>query len=262
MIIAVDIDGTLCWSNLSVFLDECNTYFKLNIDPAMLASLASKEAFYALPEVEAARVEHPYLDDELAWIEFRERCLLASLPLDDAATGVAKLAAIGDVVYYTSRYCETPDIQQEIEQSTAKWLENQNFINSTKIVFCDRIQGKIREILKIAKNDTIILLDDSYMRLIEEIKLLHKNEYMVLKKQLIIVAVRAHEDELPLTDLRIVSLPYWEDIENVLERIHDHDRQVEANQTTRNATTCQATGNTQAEPVSTATRNSKDSTRP
>ncbi|GCE28853.1 hypothetical protein KDA_43370 [Dictyobacter alpinus] len=222
MKIAVDIDGTLCWSNLPVFLDECNRQFNLNIDPDILNNLESKDAFYVLPEVQAARSEHPYLDDELAWIEFRERCLLASLPLDDAAIGVAKLASIGEIIYYTSRYSETPEIQKEIEEATFSWLKYQKLINYEQVVFCNRIQGKVLEILKIAKNDNIILIDDSYVRILEEIKQLQKHEYVLLQERLLLIAMRAYERELPSTDLNIVPLSSWEDIEIILERIQAH----------------------------------------
>ncbi|GLV61197.1 hypothetical protein KDH_80130 [Dictyobacter sp. S3.2.2.5] len=249
MRIAIDIDGTLCWANLPVFLDECNRQFHLNVDSATLGSLETKEAFYALPEVQAVRSDHPYLEDELAWIEYRERCILASLPLDNAAEGVAKLGAIGDITYYTSRYCEEPKIQIEIEQSTKKWLKLYRFSNKPKIIFCNRIQGKVLEILNIAKSEYTILIDDSYVRVIEEIHRLKSHEYAVLQERLLLVAMRAYDYELPLSGLNLVALPSWEDLENILERILMHGRQSKTAETTRDSKAAKAPGNTQAEPI-------------
>lgn len=218
MKIAIDIDGTLCWSNFPIFLEECNAQFGLGIDQATLATLETKEALYALPEVQRAHV-HP---DELAWLEYRERCILASLVLDDAPAGVAKLAELdGNLAYYTARYCDIEEIQQEIEKSTHKWLKLYNFINPHKVVYCDQIEGKVLKMLRLAQDDTIILIDDSYQGVIREIERLDKNAYAILRKRLLLVAMRACEDELPSTDLNVVALPSWEDIElePLLERI-------------------------------------------
>lgn len=57
MRIAIDIDGTLCWSNLPVFLEECNTTFELGIATTILQDLTTKEAFYMLPEVATRLVQ-------------------------------------------------------------------------------------------------------------------------------------------------------------------------------------------------------------
>lgn len=130
MIIAIDIDGTLCWSNVSVFVEECNTTFDLHIDPGVLATITSKHAFYSLPQVASRVIQQPYFQDDLDWIEYRERCILASLLMDGAVEGVARLAHLGKIAYYTARYCSEPDMQCEIETCTRQWLTQSHFQNA------------------------------------------------------------------------------------------------------------------------------------
>lgn len=245
MKIAIDIDGTLCWCNLPVFLQECNTTFDLKIAPATLAKITSKQEFYALPEVQAARARNAYIDDELAWIEYREKCILESLLIDDAVAGVARLAQFGEIEYYTARYCDQPEIQQEIEKSTRQWLEQYHFVNSYNVVFCDQIYGKILSILKLAEKNTIILVDDSYKSVIREIKQLGLEQYNLLLNKCTLVAMRATQEELPATELNVIALPYWDEIESIVEKIQPYAK-TETTETTRDTQTTKATRNAKA----------------
>jgi uncharacterized HAD superfamily protein len=240
MKIAVDIDGTLLWSNVPVFLEECNKTFELGISSEILNSLTSKEDFYALPVVATRLLEEEYFCYELAWIEFRERCLLESLVMDDAAAGVARLASLGDVTYYTARYSHEHEVLLEIKKASKQWLKQNDFINYSKVVFCDRIKGKVLKILKLAKNDNILLVDDSYISILEQIEQLKDADKDLLLEKLMIVALRAAADELPSTDLKLVALPYWDEIDSIMERIHVHGRQTKTTKTTKNATSANA----------------------
>jgi uncharacterized HAD superfamily protein len=240
MKIAIDIDGTLCWCNLPVFLHECNTTFNLKIDPAILDKIDSKQEFYTLPEVQTARAHNKYIDDELAWIQFRKTCLLSLLLMDDAAEGVTRLSELGQLKYYTARYNSQPEIQQEIEYSTKRWLRRHRFINSTKVVFCHEIRGKVLKMVKLAKRDTVMLVDDSYRSVIEEINRLPPSDYSLLRERLTLVAIHAEASDLPVTDLHVIALPYWDEIETVIGRIPQHAQTTIATQTARHRTAAKA----------------------
>ena len=239
MKIAVDIDGTLCWSNLPIFLEECNKTFDLGLSENTLNSLTDKEDFYALPEVADRLAQERHFKDELAWIEYREKCILESLLMDDSVAGVARLATLGDLAYYTARYSDEHEIQLEIEKASKQWLKYHKFVNHHSVEFCNRIEGKIAKILKVAKKEYILLVDDSYKGVLDVIKHLEDDDRRLLIEKLMLVALRANANELPLTDVHVIALPYWDEIETVIERIEAHGRQAEAptNYATTNSST-------------------------
>ncbi len=239
MKIAVDIDGTITWSNVPVFVEECNKAFDLGISAETLHSLTDKEDFYALPEVAARLAQEEYFCDELAWIEFRERCLLEALVMDDAPAGVARLATFGDLAYYTARYSDEHEIQLEIEKASKQWLKYHGFINHHSVVFCDRIEDKIAKILNISQNEYILLIDDSYKRVLDVIEHIEGDDRDLLIEKLMLVALRANANELPLTDVHVIALPYWDEIDSIIERIEAHGRRTQT--TAKYAATTKAT---------------------
>lgn len=220
MHIAIDIDGTLCWSNVPVFLQECNTSLGLHIEQEQLDQIKDKASFFALPEVQALRSTHPHLDDEIGWIEFRERCLLESLPMDGAAEGVRHLMNYGDIHYCTARYCCIPEWQEEIERGTTRWLEKHQFPEWSNVSYCNRIKGKIHVLLKIAEQDSILLVDDSYAKIITLIRQLPQPDYHLLSERLLLIAMRA--ETIPETSLNVIPLKSWKHLETSTERIRDH----------------------------------------
>ncbi|GER87991.1 hypothetical protein KDW_21530 [Dictyobacter vulcani] len=252
MKIAVDIDGTLCWANLPVFLNECNTLFDLKIDRETLAKIESKQEFYALPEVQSVRKQNEYIERELAWIQFREKCLLTVLLVDDAVEGVAKLAQLGQLAYYTARHSRLLDVQIEIERATKQWLKQHHFINDTKVVFCNEIRGKVRKMVKLAKSDWVLLIDDNYQSIIEEINQLPCTDYKLLCEKLTLVAIHAETGDLPLTDLNVVALPYWDEIEAIIGRIPDYAKTTTSTKASKYRTSTK-TSTISQDPISTRT---------
>jgi uncharacterized HAD superfamily protein len=247
MKIAIDIDGTLCWNNLPVFLNECNEKFKLKIDPSTLATIQDQQEFYALQEIQSRRAENEFLYDELSWMQYRKKCILQALLIDNAVEGVVHLAQLGSLEYYTARYCSIIDIQNEIKFSTRKWLKIHSFPKHRNIIFCNGIHAKVSRLSKIINHDVILLVDDSFRSIIKEIEFFKGTpEYNLFCEKLLLVAICAEVSELPPTDLNVIALPEWNKINDIMGRINIHARQTSATTTSKYATTCTSTGNTAA----------------
>lgn len=222
--IALDIDGTLGYRNRQQYLTTCNETLKLALSEERLRTL-SLNAFYQLPEVQnyKERVGETYYAKAIGWIDYHPDVLRAMHPLPGAKEGVAMLATVGSVAYYTARYSsQSEERSQAMAQATHEWLTAYTFANPTSAVFCDGLPGKLRQLAQeLAHNrEPVILVDDQYTRLLERLSDLDAESAQLLQRSLILVAYGA-QTAPESASLPVVALPSWEEgaVHQMLEMV-------------------------------------------
>lgn len=212
--IAVDIDGTLGYRDRQEYMKTCNETLKLAIAEECLPHISSLKAFYELPEIQAykERVGETYYKKAIGWIDFHPQVLRTTRLLPGAKEGVALLATVGDVAYYTARYsAQSEERSQAMAQATLEWLALCDFVNPTNAVFCDGLSGKLRQLAQDIAGDPgpVILVDDQYTRLLERLADLDEGPAQLLRSSLILVAFGAHV--VPTgAPISTIALPSWE----------------------------------------------------
>ena len=212
-LIAVDIDGTLGYRDRQEYINTCNETLKLAIPEEQLHHL-SLHAFYQLPQVRAykERVGEAYYNKAIGWIDFHPQVLRTTRLLPGAKEGVALLATVGQVAYYTARYsAQSEERSQAMAQATLEWLAACNLVNPTNAVFCDGLPGKLRQLAHVIAGDPgpAILIDDQYTRLLERLTALDEEPARCLKSSLVLVAFGAciAPEGAPIP---VIALPSWE----------------------------------------------------
>ncbi len=212
--IALDIDGTLGYRNRQQYLLTCKTTLKLALADDVLQGI-SLETFAQLPEVRAyrARVGDAYYTKALGWIDYHPDVLRAMHPLPGAREGVARLATVGSVAYYTARYsAQSQERSQAMAEATQTWLTVHAFAHPTNTVFCDGLPGKLRQLARDLVNvsEPVILIDDQWTRLLQRCAELDEATIRLLQGSLLLVAYGAAT--VPeQTLLPVVALPSWEE---------------------------------------------------
>jgi len=138
--------------------------------------------------------------------------LRAMHPLPGAKEGVAQLATLGRVAYYTARYSsQSEERSQAMAQATLEWLTTHAFVNPTSAVFCDGLPGKLRQLAQeLARHaEPVILVDDQYSRLLQRLTDLDKEPAQIFQRSLILVAYGAQTTPESAL-LPVVALPSWE----------------------------------------------------
>jgi len=211
--IALDIDGTLGHRNCQQYMKTCNETLKLAIAEEHLQDISLK-AFYQLPEVQAykERVGEAYYHKAIGWIAYHPEVLRVMRPLPGAKEGVLRLATVGDVAYYTARYsAQSEERSQVMAQATLEWLAACDFANPTSAIFCDGLPGKLQQLAQVIACDTqpVILVDDQYSSLLEQLTTLDEEPAQLLKRSLILVAygARTAPADAPIP---VIALPSWE----------------------------------------------------
>lgn len=212
--IVCDIDGTLGRRNRQQYLITCNTTLKLDLADETLQGI-SLQTFAQLPQVQAyrQRVGETYYTKALGWIDYHPDVLRAMHPLPGAREGVARLATIGSVAYYTARYsAQSQERSQAMAEATRTWLATYDFANPTNTVFCDGLPGKLRQLARDLVRDTesVILIDDQWARLLRQCADLDEDTSALFQGSLILVAYGAPAAP-EHTPLPVVALPSWEE---------------------------------------------------
>lgn len=222
--IAIDIDGTLGYRNRQQYLNTCNETLKLAIAEQRLQDI-SIQAFSQLPEVQTyrARVGEAYYTKALGWIDYHPEVLRAMRPLPGAKEGVALLATMGRVAYYTARYsAQSEERSKAMAQATFEWLATCEFVNPTSAIFCDGLPGKLRQLAQqIARDpEPVILVDDQYARLLQRLSDLDTASGQILERFLVIVAYGACTAP-ERSSIPVIPLPSWEQgaVHQVLENV-------------------------------------------
>jgi hypothetical protein len=210
--IVLDIDGTLCYLNRPVLHQICNTEMELQIPDERLAGL-NEAAFLGLPEVLAKRADlgEERFAYEFGWMVFHPSCLRTSLVIPGSVQGMKKLQALGKLSYYTARFSRDKQRMTGIREATHKWLAEHGF-PAGDVVFCDTIAGKLQRLEELALNtgEPVVLVDDSYHRIIELAQ-----AKPGLSASLTLVALRAQAIE-ETYGLTVISMKNWHDIEHVI----------------------------------------------
>jgi hypothetical protein len=214
-LIAVDIDGTLGYRDRQEYMKTCNKTLKLAIAEERLQHISSLNAFYQLPEVQTyrERVGEAYYKKAIGWIDFHPQVLRTTRLLPGAKEGVRLLAMVGNVAYYTARYsAQSEERSQAMAQATLEWLALYDFVNPTNAVFCDGLPGKLRQLAQTVAGDPgpVILVDDQYSRLLEQLLDLDDEPAQLLKRSLILVAFGARTAPAG-APVPTIALPSWEE---------------------------------------------------
>ncbi len=220
MQIIIDIDGTLCFNNRDFFFQLCNTTFDLGIAADRLSGMTHAD-FLAQPEVVAlrSRLGEDLLAHKLGWLNFHPQAILASLPISGAVEGVAKLAGLGPVSYYTARFSSNKQRHATIVSSTHQWLADHQFVNPHRVTFCDGIQQKLLLLIQLAQDTSeyVMLIDDSYERLISHIAFIDKPAAFL--SMFTLVAARAKELPVQTHNVQVLVLPHWREIDTIIQYI-------------------------------------------
>ncbi len=224
-LIAVDIDGTLGYRDRQEYMKTCNETLKLAIAEERLQPISSLNAFYQLPEVQAykERVGEASYKKAIGWIDFHPQVLRTTRLLPGAKEGIALLATVGNVAYYTARYsAQSEERSQAMAQATLEWLVLCELAHPTNAVFCDGLPGKLRQLAQAIASEAqpVILIDDQYSRLLEQLTDLDEEPARLLRHSLMLIAFGAHTapEDAPIP---VIALPSWEQgaVRNVLARV-------------------------------------------
>ncbi len=221
MQIIIDIDGTLCFNNRDFFFQLCNTTFDLGIAADRFAGMTHAD-FLAQPEVIAlrSRLGEDLFAHKLGWLNFHPQAILAALPIPRAVEGVAKLADLGSVSYYTARFSSNKQRHATIVSSTHQWLADHQFIHPHRVTFCDGIQQKLLLLVQLAQDtgEHVMLVDDSYERLISHIAFIGDKQAAFLS-MFTLVAARAKELPVQTHDVQLLALPHWREVDTLIQHI-------------------------------------------
>ncbi|HEY1349797.1 MAG TPA: hypothetical protein VGF67_09255 [Ktedonobacteraceae bacterium] len=211
--IALDIDGTLGYRNRQQYLRTCNQTLQLALAEERLQDL-SLHAFYQLPEMQAykQRVGEAHYTKAVAWIDYHPDVLQAMRPLPGAKEGVARLATLGSIAYYTARYCaQSEERSRAMAEATVAWLAAYHFANPTNAIFCDGLPGKLWQLAQEAADNAepVLLVDDQYSRLLQQLTEREREPVRLLQRFLILIAYGAQTapERAPIP---VIALPSWE----------------------------------------------------
>lgn len=235
MLFAVDIDGTIAglidWMAEGVvptFLEYART-IGLALPAQVGEDISDGRSFLHLPEIIAARQACP--DQwKAALRDFRASSagMEHARVMPEAVKGVRQLAQVGQVSYYTVRQGN----QQDVQAITRRWLSTRGFPHPDRVVFCRSVMNKL---LRLARHietmgEEAVLIDDLCTLLLEQFEQLAAGNHPALdaaecqqvaeclRTHLIFVAFGgdAHVREQPHHDVRVLTLPSWEDVADVL----------------------------------------------
>ncbi len=227
MQVILDIDGTLCFNNKAFFFELCNTTFALNMAAERLVGM-TRTNFLAQPEMVElrARLGADLLAHQLGWLDFHPQAILASLVIPGAVEGVARLVDLGTVSYSTARFAHNQQQHAAIVSSTQQWLADHQFINAHSVSFCDGIQHKLRQLIQLAHStgEHIVLIDDSYKRLLANIALItDKQERFILHSMFTLIAARAKELPAQTHGMQMLALPHWNAVTALIHQIQQRE---------------------------------------
>lgn len=221
MYIAFDLDGTLCYRSIEVYVQIVNDILELYI-PQERLSKVSKITSLEQPEAQAAaeRLGSENFRKIIGWSDFDPRSILDRQVYPGAQSAVWKVAEKHQVSYATARACVHDKKKHDvIVQATTRWLAEKDFVNSNSCTFCYSISEKLMLLANHAKKtgEHCVLVDDNYMRLLEVYKTLDANIQATLRLSFSLVAFRAKELPDNCRGLHIIPLARWAMFNQVLE---------------------------------------------
>jgi hypothetical protein len=228
MYIFLDVDGTIACDNQALYLSLCNLALKLGIDEERLVGLTYDE-FYALPEVTAYREQ---VGEQRYNTNIR---IIAHTPIlqrhlevvDGAINGARFLAKSGNLCYCTARKtARFEELDEAMARATREWLEASGFPNPQDVIFCTSLLEKLSFCAAhIGKTgEEVVLVDDSYERLLSEFKKLVARQRTLLQQHFTLLAFGAQEapEHAPF---HVAALPMWDQIEQVTQHIDKGEKE-------------------------------------
>lgn len=213
MLFAIDIDRTIA-GGFRAYVNHHNRDLALGISQQVLNGLPNYQEFLQLPEVIAYRQHNESrFQESKASIRVSSDVILSLEALPGAGEGVALLAALGTIRYYTIR-------ADEVQEATVQWLDEKQFPYPQNVVFCESSIDKIVKLCQQATDETIVLIDDKYAVLL--IAFDHCTQRIpavadALRGRLIIVAFDIKACDLPeRDDIKLLALPSWHDVTNLV----------------------------------------------
>jgi hypothetical protein len=223
MYFAFDLDGTLCYRNLRVYLQIVNQELRLDIPSERLYTL-NAVTLLEQPETQAAQLR---LGDELfrktvGWSDFDPRSILGRYAYPDAQASVQRIAEQHQVVYCTARACAHDGAKHgAIVQSTIQWLQEKDFVNAHACTFCYHISEKLILLAEHAEQtgEHCILIDDNCTRLFQVYKTLNAHQQALLQTYVSFIAFRAKKLSDVPSGLQVVPLAKWSEIDQALDSL-------------------------------------------
>lgn len=163
-------------------------------------------------------------DYELGWMRFTPRALLADIVLSDAVSGVERLMQLGAISYLTARYSISNQWQRGIVEGTEQWLEAQQFASASQVIYCNKIEGKLRYLLGQAKESSehLVLVDDRYARILELVAAMDQADREILSSTIVLVAKSCRVSP-PCAEFRVLPLRRWRDVDRVIDQLKEKD---------------------------------------
>ncbi len=223
MFFAIDIDGTIAGRNEQRFAEECNRIFNLGMNSEELEHI-SYITLMEQPALRAYRERVGTEHFETAVYEIaQDPAMLGVLPpFLGAVRGVAQLATVGDVGYYTVRKHRDPERNRQIEQATTQWLARHCFAHPEHIVFCRSVMHKIVQLYEREKDHQypLVLIDDRWKQVLEAIDEIAAGLYHQITDHLLpcLTVVAFGVNALPTitNGFRVERLPSWENLDDTL----------------------------------------------
>ncbi|HLG63953.1 MAG TPA: hypothetical protein VKY19_18570 [Ktedonosporobacter sp.] len=225
MRIFIDIDGVLARPDESAIARLCNDEWRLGIEEERLIQIKELNDFKAMPEVIARCGERDdtTFEFELGWMRFKPQAIRADIVLAGAVSGVRHLSQLGAISYCTARYSSSETWQEDLSTATQQWLEEQTFVNAYDVIFCNRIEGKLRYLCGIAKecDERLVLIDDSYPRILELIGQMSSADRELLCRRLVLVAMYTREKPQETHGMRVLTLRRWQEIDCLVHTLKE-----------------------------------------
>jgi len=228
MLFAVDIDGTIGYRNLPVFLKVTNDRLNLGIPEERLKSLTYDD-FMTQPECIAYRqhVGESYFEHSIGWMDFDPEVLAALLPFPHAVEAVTRLVSIAPVAYYTARYSpSSAERSQTMALATEQWLARQGFPHPYNVIYCASVCDKLAKIVQLidATPQPIVLIDDNSTKLLNALEGFDGAD--TLRRHLTIVAFKATRLPQECHGMRVYTLKSWQDdVSTLLDQLKKEGRE-------------------------------------
>ncbi len=219
--ILIDLDGTTAKRNDACFVALANVLLRLGIDDQRLNVLTYR-TFLEQPEVLAyrERVGGQRFQSLLRLVDRNPIHIKNMLPRKQAIVGVNALARRAGVSYCTARMVRGDDeLNIEIAQATREWLTSHAFPRPTDVTFCTQGREKLYACAQRIEQtkQPVLLIDDLFASLLDEIKYMVPDAVALLKDGLILCGFGAKEIA-PHAEIRIAVLPHWGAVDALIDR--------------------------------------------
>lgn len=214
----VDIDGTIAYRNMHVFLRLCR-----NLVDVGEVEVASYRDFLALPQIMEYqnRIGARRFSYEMRWLDLHPDSLRHAEIVRGAVEGLHLLSTTGEIWYYTARSCTSPEISQAMAEATREWLLKNHFPSPHQVVFCASPKDKLVRLAELAAahRTSMALIDDKHARLLqacEELAVEQPEQFTLLQEFLTLIAFPAWQGDKNAIHIQTEGLPSWRYIERLV----------------------------------------------